>query len=149
MPVAAEAGVKLALHPDDPPLSPIRGLARIIRSPEAMVRAIELVPSPWSGITYCQGNFAAMNADIPGTIRAFAAQHTMHFAHFRDIRGAAARFDETFHDDGKTDMFAAMCAYHDAGYRGPMRCDHVPTMEGERNDHPGTRCWAGCSPLAT
>jgi mannonate dehydratase len=137
VPVAEEAGVKLALHPDDPPLPRIRGVARIIRSPEAMERATELVPSPSNGITYCQGNFAAMDADIPATIRGFAGRGKIHFVHFRDVRGSAARFEETFHDDGKTNMLDAMRAYFDVGFDGPMRPDHVPTMAGEANDHPG------------
>ncbi|MFZ0216294.1 MAG: mannonate dehydratase [Candidatus Dormiibacterota bacterium] len=136
VPVAEEAGVKLALHPDDPPLPKIRGVARIIRSPENMRRAIELVPSACNGITYCQGNFAAMDADIPQTIREFAGRDQIHFVHFRDIRGSARKFEETFHDDGKTNMLEAMRTYFEAGFDGPMRPDHVPTMEGEPNDRP-------------
>ena len=54
-----------------------------------------------------------------------------------DVRGVATRFVETFHDDGKTDMFAAMKAYDDAGFDGPMRPDHVPEMEGDPTDRPG------------
>ena len=137
VPVAEEAGVKMALHPDDPPLPVIRGVARIIRSPEAMERATELVPSSSNGITYCQGNFAAMDADIPATIRAFGRRDKIHFVHYRDIRGSAEKFEETFHDDGKTNMLQAMRAYFDIGFDGPMRPDHVPTMEGEPNDSPG------------
>lgn len=137
VPVAEEAEVKLALHPDDPPLPKIRGVARIIRSPQAMRRATELVVSPCNGITYCQGNFAAMDADIPTTIRDFGNRGQIHFVHFRDVRGSAAKFEETFHDDGKTNMLDAMRAYFEIGFDGPMRPDHVPTMEGEGNDHPG------------
>ncbi len=137
VPVAEAAGVKLALHPDDPPLPSIRGVARIVRSPEAMERALDLVPSPCHGITYCQGNFAAMGVDIPATIRRFGERGQIHFVHFRDIRGTAERFEETFHDDGQTDMLAAMRAYLSVGFSGPMRPDHVPTMAGEANDTPG------------
>ncbi len=137
VPVAEQAQVKLALHPDDPPLPKIRGVARIIRSPRAMRQAIELVPSPFNGITYCQGNFAAMDADIPATIREFGLDlGQIHFVHFRDIRGSAARFEETFHDDGKTNMLEAMRTYFEVGFDGPMRPDHVPTMAGEPNDRP-------------
>lgn len=136
VPVAEQAGVKMALHPDDPPLPKIRGVARIIRSPENMRRAIELVPSPYNGITYCQGNFAAMNADIPATIREFGGLGQIHFVHFRDIKGDATKFEETFHDDGKTNMLEAMRTYFEIGFDGPMRPDHVPTMAGEPNDRP-------------
>ena len=137
VPVAEEAGVKLALHPDDPPISPIRGMARVLRTPEAMRRAIDLAPSPANGITLCQGTFATMGADIPAEIRAFHERDALHFVHFRDVRGTPERFVETFHDEGQTDMFAAMRTYHELGFDGPLRPDHVPTMEGEENLAPG------------
>jgi len=138
VPVAEESNVKLALHPDDPPLSPIRGIARIIRSVDAFERAMELVPSDHNGITLCQGNFAAMGkVDVPAAIRHFGAQKKIFFAHFRDVRGSVPKFEETFHDDGKTNMVETMRAYRDIGFNGPMRPDHAPTMEGESNDEPG------------
>jgi mannonate dehydratase len=137
VPVAEQAGGKLALHPDDPPISPIRGVGRIFRSVEAMQRALALAPSDYHGLTFCQGSFATMNADVPKEIRAFAERGAIHFVHFRDVRGTPARFEETFHDDGQTDMWAAMRTYQDVGYRGPVRPDHVPTMAGEDNNLPG------------
>jgi mannonate dehydratase len=138
LPVAEAAKVKLALHPDDPPMSPVRGLARIMRSMQAFQRVIELADSPSNGITFCQGNFAAMGTvDIPTAIRYFGTRQKIFFAHFRDVRGSVPLFEETFHDEGKTDMAAAMRAYFDVGYTGPVRPDHAPTMEGESNDTPG------------
>ena len=137
VPAAAEAGVKLALHPDDPPISPIRGMARILRTPDAMRRAIDLVPSPFNGITMCQGTFATMGADVPAEIKRFDERGALHFVHFRDVRGTPERFAETFHDEGQTDMWAAMRTYQEIGFAGPLRPDHVPTMEGEENLAPG------------
>jgi mannonate dehydratase len=137
VPVAEEAGVLLALHPDDPPITPIRGVSRILTSPENMRKAIDLRPSPNNGITMCQGSFATMNADIPTEVRTFAERGAIHFVHFRDVRGTPARFEETFHDDGQTDMFEAMRTYYQTGFRGPVRPDHVPTMGGEANAMPG------------
>ncbi len=137
VPVAEEHGVKLALHPDDPPISPIRGVGRILTSPEAMLRAIDLVPSPANGITMCQGTFATMGAVVPAEIRRFAARGVLHFVHFRDVRGTPDKFVETFHDDGKTDMYEAMRTYAEVGFDGPVRPDHVPTMAGEDNALPG------------
>jgi mannonate dehydratase len=137
VPVAEEAGVTLALHPDDPPISPIRGVSRILTSPDAMMRAIDLVPSPNNGVTFCQGSFATMNADIPREIRRFGERGAIAFVHFRDVRGTPAKFVEAFHDDGQTDMFEAMRTYRDVGFRGVVRPDHVPTMAGEANDTPG------------
>jgi mannonate dehydratase len=137
VPVAEAAGVKLAFHPDDPPLSPIRGICRILRSPEGFERALALSSSPNHGMTFCQGNFSAMNVDIPATIRRFGPTGRVHFVHFRDVRGTPEKFEETFNDEGPTDMLAAMAAYREIGFDGPMRPDHVPTMHGDVNDPPG------------
>jgi len=137
VPVAEEANVKLAMHPDDPPLSPIRGLGRIMRSIDNYQRLLDMVPSPVNGIGLCQGNFTLMTDDLPGAIRHFGSQNKIFFVHFRDVRGTPEKFVETFHDDGKTDMLACMKAYRDIGYEGVCRPDHVPTMEGDRNDRPG------------
>ncbi|MCZ6676314.1 MAG: mannonate dehydratase [Candidatus Poribacteria bacterium] len=137
VPVAEKANVKLAMHPDDPPLSPIRGLGRIMRSVENYQRLIDLVPSPVNGITLCQGNFTLMTDDLPTVIRDFGKQDKIFFVHFRDVQGTPEKFQETFHDDGKTDMSACIQAYRDIGYEGVCRPDHVPTMEGDSNDRPG------------
>jgi mannonate dehydratase len=136
VPVAERAQVRLALHPDDPPISPIRGIARIFINVEAFTRALEMIPSDYNGITFCQGSFATMGADIPAAIRYFGQRQKIHFVHFRDIRGTALRFVETFHDDGQTNMAEAMRCYQEIGFTGPMRPDHVPTMEGDANDTP-------------
>ncbi|MCE2489923.1 MAG: mannonate dehydratase [Anaerolineae bacterium] len=139
LPVAERAGVKLALHPDDPPISPIRGIARIMRSAAAFRRVIELAPSPYNGLTFCQGNFAAMSdvTDVPAAIREFGGREKIFFAHFRDVSSKVPDFDEVFHDEGPTDMLACMRAYLDIGFQGPVRPDHAPTLEGESNEHPG------------
>jgi mannonate dehydratase len=137
LPIAEKAGVHLALHPDDPPLSPIRGVARIFSNVDAFKRAVEMVPSEYNGITFCQGNFAAMGANIPEAIRYFGERGKIHFVHFRDVRGTASHFAETFHDDGQTNMVEAMRCYQEIGFQGPIRPDHVPTMEGDANDTPG------------
>ena len=131
VPVAEEAGVKLAMHPDDPPLSPIRGIGRIMVSIENYDRLLDLVPSPVNGIALCQGNFTLMTDDLPGVIRHFGGQKKIFFAHFRDVRGTPAKFQEAFHDDGKTDMLACLRAYRDVGYEGVCRPDHYPVMEGD------------------
>jgi len=134
-PVAEDAGVKLGLHPDDPPRESVRGVPRIVNSVENYDRILDFYDSEHSGITFCQGNFAAMGVDIPETIRHFGDR--IQFVHFRDVEGTADRFVETWHDNGPTDMQAAMDAYVDVGFDGPMRPDHVPTMAGEDNSSPG------------
>lgn len=135
VPVAEEAGVKLGLHPDDPPRDNVRCFPRIINSVDAYDRVLNIYDSEYNGVTFCQGNFAAMGTDIPDTIRRFG--NRINFVHFRDVRGDADKFVETWHDNGPTDMLEAMRAYRDVGFDGPMRPDHVPTMTGEDNSNPG------------
>lgn len=137
VPVAERTGVKLAMHPDDPPISPIRGVSRIMRSVENFQRLIDLVPSPASGITMCQGNFTLMTDDLPSAIRHFGRQNKIFFVHFRDVRGTPEAFEETWHDDGKTNMLACMRAYKEIGFEGVLRPDHVPTVEGDSNQNAG------------
>jgi mannonate dehydratase len=137
LPVAEKAGVKLAMHPDDPPLSPIRGVGRIMRSVENFQRLLDLVPSPMNGITLCQGNFTLMTNDLPGVIHNFGRQGRIFFVHFRDVRGTPEKFEETWHDAGQTDMLACLQAYKDIGFNGVLRPDHVPTVEGDSNENAG------------
>lgn len=135
VPVAEEAGVKLGLHPSDPPIDSVRGIPRIANSIESYDRILDVVDSEYNGVTFCQGNFAAMGVDVPETIRHFGDR--INFVHFRDVDGEADNFVETWHDDGPTDMLAAMQAFESVGFDGPMRPDHVPTMAGEDNSNPG------------
>ncbi len=137
VPVAEKAGVQLAMHPDDPPLSPIRGVGRIMRSVENFQRLLDLMPSPVNGITMCQGNFALMTDDLPGVIRHFGRQGKLFFVHLRDVRGTPDKFEETWHDAGKTDFLACLRAYRDIGFEGVLRPDHVPTVEGDSNEAAG------------
>ena len=137
IPVAEKAGVKLSMHPDDPPLSPIRGVGRIMRSIENYQRLIDLIPSPVNTITLCQGNFTLMTDDLPKVIRDFGKQGKISFVHFRDVRGTPEKFEETWHDAGKTDMLACLKAYRDIGFDGVLRPDHVSTVEGDSNEHAG------------
>ena len=137
LPVAERANVKLAMHPDDPPLSPIRGIGRIMRSVENFQRLLDLAPSPMNGITLCQGNFTLMTDDLPGVIRDFGRQGKIFFVHFRDVQGTPEKFEETWHDAGKTDMLACLRAYKDIGFEGVLRPDHVPTVEGDSNENAG------------
>lgn len=137
VPVAEKAGVQLAMHPDDPPLSPLRGVGRIMSSLENYDRLLNLVPSPVNGITLCQGNFGLMTDDLPAAIRRFAGQQKVFFVHMRDVRGDARCFVETWHDDGPTDLLACLEAYRETGFDGVLRPDHVPTVEGDSNARPG------------
>ncbi|HUP82240.1 MAG TPA: mannonate dehydratase [Pirellula sp.] len=135
IPVAEASGVTLAMHPDDPPLSEFLGKARIMNSVESLERLVSLVPSPRNAICFCQGTFATMGIDIPRTIRRLG--HHIQYVHFRDAKGTAEEFAETFHDNGPTDMAAAIRTLLEIGFSGPIRPDHVPQLEGEDDGEPG------------
>lgn len=146
IPTAEECGVRLAMHPDDPPVAILGEQPRILSTPEAFEKMVRLVDSPANGICFCQGSFASHENeyDIPALIERLAP-HIV-FAHFRDVVGAVPYFRESFHDNGKTDMAACLDAYLEAGLDVPIRPDHVPTLAGESNEYPGYhmlgRLWA-------
>jgi mannonate dehydratase len=134
VPAAEAAGVRLAMHPDDPPLSPLCGLERIMGSTESFDRLLAISPSPANAITFCIGCFAEMGADICGLIERY--RNRIPFVHVRDIRGTVDDFMETFPDDGQTDLVAVFRKLHEIGFDGYMRSDHAPELATERSDAP-------------
>lgn len=138
MPVAEEAGVKMALHPDDPPISPVAGSACIFSRVEAFQRALDLVPSPSNGLLFCQGCFAEMlgasgtdDENVYGAIRRFGSQGRVFYVHFRNIVGQLPTFREAYIDNGDIDMLKAMQTWQDVGYDGPMMPDHYGHIVGD------------------
>lgn len=132
LPVAERAGVVMCMHPDDPPLPQLLGRGRIMHNVENFERLVRDWQSPSNRICFCQGAFASMGVDIPETIRRLGS--AIRYVHCRDVRGGPDDFTETFHDNGPTDMFAAMRAYAEIGFDGPMRPDHVPMYVGETGE---------------
>jgi mannonate dehydratase len=132
VPVAAEAGVRMALHPDDPPWS-IFGLPRIITSGAALHRVTKIVDEPANGITFCTGSLAADPAnDLPAIVRRL--KDRIHFGHCRNIKRTGPRaFQESPHpsDTGDVDMKAVLSALRDIGFDGPIRSDHGRMIWGE------------------
>ncbi|MDA3873873.1 MAG: mannonate dehydratase [Kiritimatiellae bacterium] len=131
LPAAEASGVKMGLHPDDPPISPLRGVGRILTSADGFERAMSLSDSPSHGITFCQANFSLMGTDLKKSATRFADRIV--FVHLRDVEGTAEDFTETFHDNGPTDMAAILKHYHELGFTGPIRVDHVPSLAGEED----------------
>lgn len=129
--------MQIALHPDDPPVSPLHGIGRIFTSPAAIDRALSLSDSPAHGLTFCQGTYATMQEDLLELVKKWGERKKIFFVHIRDVVGRPEHFRETFHDNGPTDMFRMMQAYRAIGFDGPLRSDHVPTMAGEDNRHVG------------
>jgi mannonate dehydratase len=134
IPVCEEADIKMAIHPDDPPW-PIFGLPRIVRNHADMERIINMVDSPYNGLTLCSGCLGATcDNDIPAMIRYFGGKGRIHFGHVRNIKiHSPGNFNETSHltSDGSLDMFEIMKAYHDIGFAGYIRPDHGRMVWGE------------------
>ncbi|TPE70053.1 mannonate dehydratase [Halalkalibacterium halodurans] len=135
MPVADEVGIKMAIHPDDPPWS-IFGLPRIVTNKANLERLLSLYDSPNHGITMCSGSLGANEAnDLPEMIRHFGGQGRIHFAHARNIKRTGPRsFQESAHlsEAGSVNMVAMLKAYHDIGFTGPLRPDHGRMIWGEK-----------------
>ena len=134
-PEAERSGVRMAIHPDDPPWS-IFGLPRIITSGVAFERVIDLVDSPANGVTFCTGSLGVDPAnDLPAIVRTIGARERIHFAHCRNVAITGARqFHETPHPSrfGNVPMRDVLAALRDTGFTGPMRPDHGRMIWGER-----------------
>jgi len=132
IPVAGEVGVKMAIHPDDPPW-PIFGLPRIMTDGDALVRLTRLVDSPSNGVTFCTGSLgAAPENDLPAIVRRLGGR--VHFAHCRNVKVTGERtFQESPHPSryGSVDMLEVIRALHDVGFDGSMRPDHGRMIWGE------------------
>ena len=134
VPAAAAAGVRMAIHPDDPPW-PIFGLPRIITNAAALDRLTRLVDDPANGVTVCTGSLGAdASNDVPGIIRQLGRRGRVHFMHCRNVLRTGERdFHETAHPSrfGSIDMLEVMRALRDVGFGGPMRPDHGRMIWGE------------------
>ena len=132
IPAAEKYGIKLALHPDDPPVPRLGDVERIMISKANIKKAVyDIVKSDSLGLTMCQANFFIMGEDLEKTIEEFADK--IFFVHFRNTKGQPNHFRETFHDNGDLDMAALMRCYIKNGVNVPIRVDHVPTMANEQS----------------
>ena len=135
VPVAEEAGVVMALHPDDPPW-PIFGLPRIITDFGALERVLSLVDRPANGLTFCTGSLGSRpDNDVVAMAQHFAERGRIHFAHCRNVRRTGVRsFHEVPHPTafGDVDMRGVLGALRREGFVGPIRSDHGRMIWGER-----------------
>lgn len=132
VPVAEEAGVRLALHPVDPPvLKSLGGIPRLFRNVENFERAMELVPSDNHGLKLCLGCFSQMGENVEAVLRRFGKRDDIVFIHFRDVVGTVPTFHETFVDDGNFHTPDVVRTLREVGYDGLVIPDHVPKMVGD------------------
>ena len=133
-PVAEEEGIRLGIHPEDPPVEDRGGVPGLLRSFGAFKRLMSFYDSDYNAIEFCQGTFSEMpNDDIYEMIDYFGSRNKILYVHFRNVSGKAPEFNEEFINNGYVDMKRAMRTYRDAGYEGTFIDDHCPLMDDDAN----------------
>ncbi len=135
LPVCEEAGVRMALHPDDPPVPVLGGVARLFHNFEGFKRAMDTHPSPMHGLDFCHGCWSEMRAGagIIEAIEHFGKEGRLFYIHMRDVQGCADDFHECFLGEGNSNVVAVLKKLKEIGFNGFILDDHVPHMV---NDSP-------------
>lgn len=129
VPVAEEAGVKLAAHPDDPPLPTLRGTARLVYQPHYYQKLLDIYPSRANALEFCIGSLAEMTeGDIYEVVDHYSRQQALGYVHLRNVRGKVPDYEEVFIDEGDVDMHRVLRILRDNGYDGVVIPDHTPQM---------------------
>ncbi len=129
IPVAEEAGVTLAAHPDDPPLPTVRAQPRLIYQPWLYQKLIDLKPSPRNALEFCIGTLAEMtDGDIYETVETYSRQNKLAYVHLRNVRDKVPHYKETFIDDGEVDILRVLRILKKNNFSGVVIPDHAPQM---------------------
>ncbi|MBN2327142.1 MAG: mannonate dehydratase [Candidatus Omnitrophica bacterium] len=138
IPVAEEAGVKLAAHPDDPPMPTLRGSARLVNQPALYQKLLDLAPSPSNALEFCLGSLQEMSdGDIYETVDQYSRQNAIAYVHFRNVKGKVPNYYEVFIDEGDIDMIRVLRILRRNGYNGVLIPDHTPQMTCDAPWHAG------------
>ena len=129
LPVAEEAGVRLAAHPDDPPMPTVRGQPRLVFQSRHYQRLIDLNPSPANQLEFCIGSLAEMTeGDVYEAVDQYSRQQRIGYVHFRNVRGKVPHYRETFIDEGDVDMLRVLQILKRNQFDGVLIPDHTPQM---------------------
>jgi mannonate dehydratase len=138
LPVAEAAGVRLALHPDDPPMPTIRGQPRLVYQPSLYQRVIDLNASPANQLEFCVGSVAEMTeGDVYAAVDRYARQNRIGYVHLRNVRDKVPHYKETFIDDGDVDVLRVLAILRRNGFEGVIIPDHAPQMSCAAPWHAG------------
>lgn len=135
IPVAEEYHVTMALHPDDPPIESLSGIARLFIDLESFQRAEQMIDSPNWGLLFCIGTFSQMKGgakNVFDAIEYFGPRKKLIYAHMRDVQGTVPSFRECFLGEGNLDPFEVIYALMHSGFGGFIVSDHVPGIEGDK-----------------
>lgn len=133
MPEAEKAGIKLILHPSDPPLRQVAGIDRIFICAEDFERAEKIAASEAFGVNFCIGTFSQLGGEaaVMEMIEKFVSRDKVHMVHFRDVQGTVEHFQECFLGEGRMNPGRIMKALYDHNYQGLLLDDHVPFLTGD------------------
>lgn len=138
LPVAEHSGVKLALHPDDPPLPSLRGQPRLVYQPGLYQRVLDFKPSPANCLEFCLGTLSEMTeGDIYQTVETYSRQQRLAYVHCRNVTGKVPYYRETFIDDGDIDVLRVLRILQQTGFEGVVIPDHTPQMSCAAPWHAG------------
>jgi mannonate dehydratase len=138
VPVAEEVGVRLAAHPDDPPLACMRQQPRLVYQPRLYQRLLDIMPSPANALEFCLGTLQEMtDGDIYETCTRHSRQGDIAYIHFRNVRGKVPHYTETFIDDGDIDMRRIVGILRENRFDGVLVPDHTPQMSCDAPWHAG------------
>lgn len=138
LPVAEEAGVTLAAHPDDPPLPTVRGQPRLVYQPDLYRRLLELHPSPSNALEFCVGTLAEMTeGDVYQAVESYSRAGKLAYVHLRNVRGKVPNYRETFIDDGDVDVAQVVRILQRNGFDGVIIPDHAPQLACSAPWHAG------------
>jgi mannonate dehydratase len=138
LPVAEDAGVRLAAHPDDPPMPTVRGTPRLVYQPHMYQRLIDISASRSNQLEFCLGSLAEMTeGDLYDAVEQYSAQKKLAYVHFRNVHGKVPHYHETFVDDGDIDMLRVLHILHRNKFDGVLIPDHTPQMSCDAPWHAG------------
>jgi mannonate dehydratase len=138
IPVAEEAGVTLAAHPDDPPMPTMRGQPRLVYEPDMYEQLISLHASPANALEFCVGTIGEMaRGDVYEATDSYSKQNRIAYVHLRNVTGKVPRYRETFIDDGEIDMVRVLGILKKNGFNGVLIPDHTPQMSCSAGWHAG------------
>lgn len=138
IPVAEEAGVQLAAHPDDPPMPTIRGYGRLVNQPHLYQKLLDIVPSQSNALEFCMGTLQEMTeGNVYEAIDQYSKQNAIGYVHFRNVIGKVPSYQEVFVDEGDMDMIKALRIFKKNNFDGVFIPDHTPQMTCKAPWHAG------------
>lgn len=138
IPVAEQAGVRLAAHPDDPPMPTMRRQPRLVFQPHMYQRLLDAVPSPSNALELCVGTIAEMTeGDVYEAVDRYCRQGKIAYIHLRNVKGKVPHYRETFIDEGDVDMIRILSILHRNHFEGVIIPDHAPQMSCSAPWHAG------------